>query len=67
MANLVTTKIHPAIGVARIGNHPTDYFIGPEKPNELIQESDIGGFKMADGEILKIKRQAARFRVFWIL
>lgn len=64
MANLVTTKIHPAIGVARIGNHPTDYFIGPEKPNELIQESDIGGFKMADGEILKIKRQAARFRVF---
>jgi len=64
MAKLLATKIHPAIGIARLGNHPTDYFIGPENPNGFIREEDINGFKKTDGEILKIKRQAARFRIF---
>ena len=26
-------KIHPAIGVARVGNSPTEFFIGPESPD----------------------------------
>jgi len=25
-------RIHPAIGIARLGDSPTDYFIGPEAP-----------------------------------
>ena len=25
-------KIHPAIGIARVGDHPTEFFIGPETP-----------------------------------
>ena len=23
-------KIHPAIGIARVGNHPDAFFVGPE-------------------------------------
>lgn len=67
MANILKIKIHPAIGVARIGNHPTDFYIGPERPNEFIKAEEIGGFKSPDPmniNSLKIKRQAARFRVF---
>ena len=26
-------KIHPAIGIARVGNSPTAFFIGPETPD----------------------------------
>jgi len=60
-------KIHPSIGVARIGNHPSEFFIGPERPNGFIRPGDIGGFKAADaadGNDLKIKRQGARFRIY---
>ena len=67
MANIEKLKIHPSIGVARIGNHPTEFYIGPEFPNGYIKPDEIGGFKAADaadGNILKIKRQGARFRVF---
>jgi hypothetical protein len=60
-------KIHPAIGVARLGNHPDVFFIGPESPGspglEIGSdgtESTLGGYKVAG----KVKRQAARFRVF---
>jgi hypothetical protein len=56
----MTTRysIHPAIGIARVGNSPTEYFIGPERPYELPMPDS---FKDAQ---LRIKRQAARFRVF---
>lgn len=64
MAAIKQIKIHPSIGVARIGNHPTEFFIGPELQNGFIKPGDIGGFKAADGNDLKIKRQGARFRVF---
>jgi len=53
-----TYKIYPPIGVARIGNHPSEIFIGPELPGQVVKPEN--GFKV-DG---KIKRQAARFRVF---
>lgn len=49
-------RIHPAIGIARLGNHPTDYFFGPEAPGIAPE----GPYKV-DG---KIKRQAVRFRIF---
>ncbi len=59
MKKIATIKIHPAIGVARIGNSPTGFFIGPEKPG--VHRRPPGGYRDAQG---RIKRQAARFRVF---
>ena len=52
-------KIHPAIGLARVGNSPDEFFIGPERPGEIPEPS--GGFKDTQ---CRIKRQAARFRIF---
>ncbi len=54
-----TIKIHPAIGIARLGNSPTKFFVGPEVPG--VRPVPIGGYK--DGGY-RIKRQAARFRLF---
>ncbi len=59
MKEIVTFKIHPAIGIARIGNSPDKYFIGPEIPG--INNPPQSGYK--DKE-MKVKRQAARFRIF---
>lgn len=52
-------KIHPAIGIARVGNSPDDFFIGPERIGE--RPHPPGGFKDA---LCRVKRQAARFRIF---
>ena len=55
-------KIHPGIGIARVGNSPDQYFVGPEAPcdpNEVAPPA--GGYKDTDG---RIKRQAARFRIY---
>jgi hypothetical protein len=52
-------KIHPAIGIARVGNSPNDFFIGPERVGE--HPDPTGGFKDAQ---CRIKRQAARFRIY---
>ena len=51
--------IHPAIGVARVGNSPHEWFLGPETPGP--HPVPPGGFKDAAG---RIKRQAARFRLY---
>ena len=53
-----TYRIHPAIGVARVGNS-METFVGPEIPGAEPEPSD-GSYKK-DG---RLKRQAARFRVF---
>src|SRR5438067_11768560 len=59
-------KIHPGIGVARIGNSPNEFFLGPETPGGPgleIQggaEVPIRSYKAGGA----IKRQAARFRLF---
>jgi L-Lysine epsilon oxidase N-terminal/L-lysine epsilon oxidase C-terminal domain len=57
-------RIHPAIGVARIGNSD-EFFIGPEIPgipgNWDSKASAFGPFRDQSGRIL---RQAARFRIF---
>ena len=52
-------KIHPAIGIARIGNSPDEFFVGPERIGE--RPNPPGGFKDAQ---CRVKRQAARFRIF---
>ena len=59
MADIEYIKIHPSIGIARIGNSPTEFFIGPEIPGQ--KDPPLGGYKDSQG---RIKRQAARFRVF---
>ena len=51
-------RIHPAIGVARLGNSPDDYFIGPEIPGI---HPDVRVYR--DRKQF-LKRQAARFRLY---
>lgn len=60
-------KIHPGIGIGRIGNSQSGFFIGPESldrpPQEINNgtESAITKYKDSSG---RIKRQGVRFRVF---
>ena len=51
---IVSAAIHPAIGIARIGNSEDEYFIGPEVPYPIHDPED--GYKDSTGAI---KRQAA--------
>ena len=66
-------KIHPAIGIARVGNDPRAFFLGPEVPGVGPVGADAGvgtpvssgpfsGFKTSASAI---KRQAQRFYVFF--
>jgi hypothetical protein len=70
-------RIHPAIGIARLGDSPTDFVISSETPasrpiacdtegNPTLspdgqQEVTAATFKDAEG---RIKRQAARFQIY---
>ena len=55
-------RIHPAIGIARVGGSVEGYFIGPEIPGEQRVPPDPKyGFKDKSGQLL---RQVARFRVY---
>ena len=64
-------KIHPAIGIARLGNS-TEFYLAPEKTGALpIQCNSDGTVTGAEQPVTKfkdakgaIKRQAARFRVY---
>ncbi len=62
--------IYPPIGLARIGNSPTEFFIGPERPGSrgteigsTGSETEATAFKDAS---FRVKPQAARFAVFEI-
>jgi len=52
-------RIYPGVGIARLGNSPDEFFVGPETPG--VTPSPVGGFKDPVG---RIKRQAARFRLY---
>ncbi|BAZ27934.1 3-isopropylmalate dehydrogenase [Cylindrospermum sp. NIES-4074] len=72
-----TYRIHPGIGIARLGDSPTKFCISPEKPTGLPLACDAQGnplfspdgqsevtitqFKDGQG---RIKRQAARFQLY---
>src|SRR5579864_2925500 len=56
--SIIEARIHPAIGVARVGNSD-EFFIGPETPYPTAPPQ--GGYRDAEG---RLKRQAARFRVY---
>lgn len=72
-----TFRIHPSIGIARLGNSDA-FYLAPEQPGALPIECDSEGIEQQDangqplrvssfkesGDLSKIKRQAARFRIF---
>ncbi len=60
LGKIVQCVIHPGIGIARVGNSPTEYFIGPETPTMPPVTSD-GLFKDPQG---RIRRQVAKFRIY---
>src|SRR5262245_19983557 len=58
---IVRCAIHPAIGVARIGNAPADqYYLAPEVPGRAADPGP-GGFKNDKGEV---RKEACRFRIY---
>jgi len=70
-------RIHPGIGIARLGNSPDAFCISPEEPAALPLDCDARGNPMMspDGstqlrvrrlkdEEGRIKRQAARFQIY---
>jgi L-Lysine epsilon oxidase N-terminal/L-lysine epsilon oxidase C-terminal domain len=61
-------KIFPPIGIARIGNSPDEFFVGPETPGSLGIEFRADGTEVPverfKDAAFRVKRQAARFRVF---
>jgi hypothetical protein len=52
-------KIYPGIGIARLGNSATDFFIGPELPSVTVAPD--GGYK---DKSEFVKRQGAHFRIY---
>ena len=70
-----TFKIHPAIGIARLGDSTTEFCLAPETPMGLPTKCDSQGRALLDAQGKeqpidtfkdsqgRIKRQAARFRV----
>ena len=40
---MATYKIHPGIGIARLGNSDTEFYLAPETPAGLPMECDSNG------------------------
>lgn len=59
LGRITTVKIYPPIGIARLGNSKTSFFVGPERPGE--RTAPAGGFKDAR---CAVRRQGARFRLY---
>jgi hypothetical protein len=58
-AAIVRAAIHPAIGIARMGNSENDFYVGPEVTEPLPQPPGFMHDKSG-----ALKREAARFRVY---
>ncbi len=60
-----TFRIHPALGVARVGDSPGPGFLGPELPgvpaNWNFHTASFDKFKDDQG---RVKRQGVRFRIY---
>ena len=56
---IVRAAIHPAIGIARIGDSTKEFFVGPEVTDPLPQKPEF--YRDSSGAL---KRQAARFRIY---
>jgi hypothetical protein len=57
---VVRAAIHPAIGICRMGDHPTEFFVGPEVVEPVAHRPDF----YRDPVTGAMKRQAARFRIY---
>ncbi|WP_415919897.1 CTQ-dependent lysine 6-oxidase LodA [Tateyamaria sp. SN6-1] len=65
-------EIHPRIGVARLGNSITDFYLAPTETGGLPVACDADGNEIKDAppvtqfkdSVGAIKRQAAKFRLF---
>ena len=65
--NIKSIRIHPGIGIARLGNSD-EFYIGPEAPGVVADPGGSNGpgpsgGTYRDGEA-RLKRQAQRFRVY---
>jgi hypothetical protein len=60
LSSIEYCRIHPGIGIARLGNSPQEYFIGPEVP-DIPAEPQDKLFKDNEG---RVKREAVRFRIY---
>jgi hypothetical protein len=58
-ATIVRAAIYPAIGIARVGNSETEYFLAPEVNDPLPEP--VGFYRDPTGAL---KRQAVRFRIY---
>jgi hypothetical protein len=61
-------RVYPPLGIARLGNSPAEFFIGPERPGvPSVEISPDGSEKSVvdfKGIEYRTKRQAARFWVY---
>jgi hypothetical protein len=58
---VVKAAIYPSIGIARVGNSPEEYFLGPEVPDPAPLPS--GSYRDAAH---RLERQASRFRIYGV-
>lgn len=73
---MATFKIHPSIGVARLGDSPTEFYLSPDEAGVLPIECTPDGRPVLDPDgkeqrvttfkdaQSRVKRQAARFRLY---
>ena len=66
-----TYRIHPAIGIARLGNSPDSFYIAPEQTGAAPIDCGSDGIPTAQQPVTsykdeknRIRRQAARFRIY---
>jgi L-Lysine epsilon oxidase N-terminal/L-lysine epsilon oxidase C-terminal domain len=61
-------QIYPPIGIARLGNSPAGFFVGPEIPGTPGVEIGAAGLEtpvtLYKTAVDEVKRQGARFRLF---
>lgn len=57
--HIVRAAIHPAIGIARVGNSADEFYVGPLVTHPAPQP--VGSYRDAQGAL---KRQAAQFRLY---
>ena len=50
MSSFNTFKIHPAIGIARLGNTDDNFYLAPEQPSALPIACDENGKEQKDAQ-----------------